>query len=103
MKKKVLDGSAYQNSPFRGGGPRPPSNARVNRSNMNSAMKNGPNAPSGPRGAYGGAEQPSMTDGNYSDGEFESVNPTHGDEDDGMDPMDRMRAAMAKENENARN
>jgi len=56
MKKKVLDGSAYQNSPFRGGGPRPPSNARVNRSNMNSAMKNGPNAPSGPRGAYGGAE-----------------------------------------------
>jgi len=38
MKKKVLDGSAYQNSPFRGGG-RPPSNARGTRSTMNSAMK----------------------------------------------------------------
>jgi len=56
MKKKVMGDSAYQSSPFRGGG-RPPSNA-MNRSNMNSEMKRRPDQ--------------SMTDGNYSDADFDS-------------------------------
>ena len=64
-----MDGSAYANSPFRGGG-RPPSNLNnrnnqnpMLRSNANSAMKIGP---------YNGTEQPSMTEGNYSDADFDN-------------------------------
>lgn len=37
-----------------------------------------------------------MTDGNYSDEDFQSNNQTQGPEED--QEMDRMRAAMAKEN-----
>ena len=79
-----MEGSAYANSPFRQGG-RPSSNA-LNRSNANSAMK--------AKTPYG--DQPSMTDGNYSDEDFQSNPQTQGNEED--QEMDRMRAAMAKEN-----